>query len=621
MENREEIKNRMMKTAARLWGYSEDETESSFDPLVNLLFAACSLELEKISNDIHASRARLLEKMVQLVSPDTLTGALPAHAILFAKSVEKSSRLLTTDQFYATQKIDTTYDNGLNNFKDVFFAPAGTYQVNAAAVTYLATGYQLFRYREMISKEVIAQTVDGKNVAPAVLWLGMANYNGILNNTQFYFDIKNEVNKELFYDNLPLAKWFEGDHEMAVQSGYTEAAISGEEINIEQLLTQKNSVPVKVKELTNAFYKPKFVTVHQQQQFTVNEKPFTPVELLQAFDIKTMQQMQQENIRWIKIQFPENVPGTILQDVVCHANCFPVINCRLHEMVHRLHDIINIISFTTEDNFFSVHQVTDQEGEEYHNRSLRKNETQKISVMLRQGGVGRFDERDAATIIENIIQLLNDEGAAFAVLGREFVAGELKQLQQTIYKLEQQLLSKHLHRDSTPFLIVRRHDKQPVSNLFIKFWSTAGSEANDIKAGTKLQAYKTDGAYHNSCTLITATVGGRDKLSASENVTAYKSALLSRDRIISMEDIKIFCQLQMGNKAKQVEVKKGVMTSLQTTNGFARTIDVIIKLARKDYMDAQEKNQLAFLSNNLSLQLAKKSASMVPFRIFIEQAA
>ena len=43
-----------MKTAARLWGYPEDETESSFDPLVNVLFSATALELEKISNEIHA---------------------------------------------------------------------------------------------------------------------------------------------------------------------------------------------------------------------------------------------------------------------------------------------------------------------------------------------------------------------------------------------------------------------------------------------------------------------------------------------------------------------------------------------------------------------------------------
>ena len=91
-----------MKTAARLWGYPEDETESSFDPLVNVLFSACALELEKISNEIHASRARLLERMVQLLSPEVLCSPLPSHAVMHAKSIDRTAWLEESDQFYCS---------------------------------------------------------------------------------------------------------------------------------------------------------------------------------------------------------------------------------------------------------------------------------------------------------------------------------------------------------------------------------------------------------------------------------------------------------------------------------------------------------------------------------------
>jgi hypothetical protein len=621
MENREQIKNRMIKTAARLWGYSEDESASAFDPLVNLLFTACSLELEKISGEVEASRARLLEKMVQLLSPEVLNGPLPAHAILHARAVEAGSRLRDTDQFFVSQRLNTTYESANNQYKDIFFSPTASFHINTAAVQYLATGYQLFTYREKIAKEVIAHCVAGRELSPSVLWLGITGNPDSLHQTQCYFEIRNEVNRELFYANLPAARWFYDDREIIATSGYNQEEISGERLDIEELLTRKNTSSYKIKEQVNAYYKNRFITLHMPDVETREETPI-PAEVQQCFDKKDLQLLQQQTLRWIKIVFPENIPSTVLQDVVCHFNSFPVINRQLHELSYRMHDLLNIIPLQATDSFFDLQEVADQQGTIYNLRTLKKNEKEKLSVLLRQGGVARFDERNAAAIVEHIIQLLNDESAAFSVLGREFMAGEMKQLQQLIYKLEQQLQARQLHREHTPFLIVRPTGTEKINNLLVSFWTTGGSQGNNVKAGASLQAYKTADLYHHKdIILISGTVGGRDRLSPSESITAYKSALLSRDRLVSMEDIKLFCQLQLGNRARTVKVEKGVMVAQQVSQGFARTIDVRIVLSRKDYLDAQEKNQLTYWKDNLVLQLAKKSAGLTPFRVFIEEAA
>lgn len=610
----------MIKTAARVWGYTEDESASAFDPLVNLLFAACALELEKISGEVAASRARLLERMVQLLSPEVLNGPLPAHAVLHARGVEEGARLRDTDQFFVSQRISTVYESN-NQFKDIFFSPTAPFHINTATVQYLATGYQLFCYREKIAKEVIAHCLPGRELSPAVLWLGISGSPASLDQTQCYFEIRNEVNRELFYTNLPAARWYYDNHELTAEPGYNQEEISGERLDIEELLTRKNTSSYKIKEQVNAFYKNRFITLQMPDGIT-NAGPSIPAELLQCFDKKDLQPLQQQSLRWIKIVFPENIPSTVLQDVVCHFNCFPVINRQLHELSYRMHDLVNIIPLQVADSFFDLHEIADQEGTIYNLRTVRKNEKEKLSVLLRQGGVARFDERNAAAIVEHIIQLLSDESAAFAVLGREFMAGEMKQLQQLIYKLEQQLQARQLHREHTPFLVVRPTGAEKINNLLITFWSTGGSQGNQVKAGTSLQAYKTADLYHHQdIILVSGTVGGRDRLSASESITAYKSALLSRDRLVSMEDIKLFCQLQLGNKAKKVKVEKGVMVAQQVSQGFARTIDVHIVLSRKDYLDAQEKNQLTFWKENLVLQLSKKSAGLTPFRVFIEEAA
>lgn len=619
MENREEIKNSLMKTAAKVWGYGDDETEAAFDPLVNLLFSACSLELEKISHDVHASRARMMERMVQLLSPEVLTGQLPAHSVMLARATEPQSAAATTDQFYATVPLSAELEPGAKGYGDVFFAPAGSYSLNPASVQYLATGGQLFRYRDAISKEVIAQS--SLSLSSSVLWIGLSGYSGDLAGTQFYFDIRNEVNRDLFYQNLHEAAWFEGDERIAVRAGYSEDAISGEELDPEQLLTQKHSQWHSVRKRVNAFYKKKFITVRGQASLAGRSSEAVPHALRLAFDKVTLAPLEQQGIRWIQIRFPQTVTHLLLQDVICYANAFPVMNCRMHETTFRLHEMLNIAPLYSTDAFFALHEVNDAEAVPYHNRALHNGDKQKLSILLRQGGVGRFDERDAAAVVEHILQLLNDESAAFSVLGKEFLAGEMKQLQQIIYKLEQQLLSRSLHREETPFLIVRQLTKEPIGNLFVRFWSTAGTEANDMKAGTSLQVYQSDGGYQTGCTLLTPTVGGRDKLGSSDSITAYKSALLSRDRLISKEDIKTFCRLQLGSKAKEIEVKKGVMLSQKTSQGFARTLDVTIRMERKDYMEIQEKNGIAFLKEDLALQLSEKSAVLVPFRIFVEGVA
>jgi hypothetical protein len=595
MENREQIKNRMMKTAARLWGYAEDETESSFDPLVNVLFSACALELEKISNEIHASRARLLERMVQLLSPEVLCGPLAAHAVMHATAIEENAWLQESDQFFCSQRTGVSYESTGTGYKDIFFAPTGNFQLNTSAVTYLATGHQLYRYREMISKEVITHCLPGKELEQRVLWIGLTGSHLKLHNTQYFFEIKNEVNKELFYKNLTQTRWFHNGKELQVLPGYNQDNISGEHLDIEQLLIRKNTAAWKLKEFINAYYKPKFITIRQNDDEPIIENAGWPAELLQAFDKKDIQPLQTGEIHWIKIQFPENISGAVLQDVVCHVNCFPVMNCEMHETVHSMRDMLNIIPMYSKDIFFDLHEISDGDGNVYNIRAIEKNAQEKLTLILRQGGIGRFDERDATMIIENIVQLLSDESAAFSVLGRDFLSGELKTLQQIIYKLEQQMITRELNKEHTPFLVVRKEKDEDFSNLTVAYWSTSGEQGNDIKAGTILQTYKSDGMFQTHCTL------------------------LSRDRLISLEDIKIFCRLQLGQIARHIEVAKGVMVPRQVSQGFTRTIDVTIKLNRKDYMDAQDRNQLQYWKESLVLKLTEKSAGLTPFRVFIEQ--
>ena len=90
MEIQERIKDRILKRAARVWGYSDSELETSFDPIVAMLLEACASELEKLSVELNNSHARIVERLLEIMSPASNAGALPSRTIVHAKPSENN---------------------------------------------------------------------------------------------------------------------------------------------------------------------------------------------------------------------------------------------------------------------------------------------------------------------------------------------------------------------------------------------------------------------------------------------------------------------------------------------------------------------------------------------------
>ena len=569
LESREHIKTRMLKNAARAWGYTETESESNFDPLVSMLLSACSIELEKISGEIHGSRARVLERLVQLLSPDAFTGALPAHAVACATPVEKMLEIEEDAQYYITRKIPTPSDHEDPVTKDIFFSPTANFRLNRASIRFMATGRSLYKINNGINKELMMQAEPGKDLPASTLWLGIDTPGTSLKETMFHFDLRNEAEKQLFYHQLPKATWYWNEQVIPHVPGYGSRSISGEQLDLETVLNREDDVSGKIKKQANAFYKPYFITLLDPEDIAAGKDNAELTAIItETFTGKPAAPLQQTPLRWVCIDFPQTITSLLLQDVVCVMNSFPVLNRRLHDLTYRLQELVNIIPLQTEDLFLDLEDVSNDEGKILNTRSFRQKEDEAFGILLRNGGVGRFDERDAASIVDYLVQLLRDESAAFSTLGNDFMNAEMKQVQQIINKLEQRLFSRQQAREQIPYLMVRNHSKTPWQNVFMRYWSTCGTEGNHIKAGSLLRLYKGSSIENNQVLLVTTTVGGRNKLSTTETVLAYKSALLSKDRLITTEDIKAFCHYQLGNRVRKIDIEKGIMIHPDQQQGF-----------------------------------------------------
>lgn len=294
-------------------------------------------------------------------------------------------------------------------------------------------------------------------------------------------------------------------------------------------------------------------------------------------------------------------------------------NKKLYEMTYEINDLVNIVPLHTEDLFFDLDEINTQSGGMLKVRNLDYQKQQGLEVILRHGGVGRFDERDAQAAIENIIQLLRDDSTSFAAIGKNFVATEMKNLQQIINKLEQQVAQKNLINSSTiPHLLISSNGKEKTKNIFIKYWSTCGAQGNGIRAGSHVTPHKSNIVNYHDAYFITTTVGGRGHLSPNDKIAAYKSALLSRNRIISAEDIKLFCRLHLGSGLKNITIEKGIEIPVDLSKGYIKTIDIKLELTKIAYLSLVENHEIDYWKEFLQQQLSRRSQTFLPFRIFIE---
>lgn len=82
--------------------------------------------------------------------------------------------------------------------------------------------------------------------------------------------------------------------------------------------------------------------------------------------------------------------------------------------------------------------------------------------------------------------------------------------------------------------------------------------------------------------------GGRDELTAAEMLTSFKQSLASRDRVVTISDIRNVCFSEMGNLIKDVQVTKEFIIDSGSKTGFKRVIKVKIITANFSVLEEKD---------------------------------
>jgi len=596
----------MLKTAARLWGYPDAEVETSFDPIVQLLLEACASELEKISGEVDVSHARLVERLAQIMMPEPVTSSQPAYGILHASSNEITTRLTPDHQFFYTLR------NGFNS-QDLFFMPVAQHKLFRGQVKYMAIGNKLYESKDQWFKEQVLQGALQTNTPPNHLWLGL-NMEGTpssLEGLSLFFDLRNVHQQEMFYYYLPLSRLFIGNTELTFKSGYSHSRASAEE-DLDAIMQPAFDTNSKYSQQVLQRFRRQFLTV--TSNIGLPPQQAAPAALQEIFGNGFA--AYNNEICWIRVEFPETIRHSLLEDLFCSINCFPVINKKVNEQSQRLNKYLNIMPLHTADIYFDVKRVYDTSGFNYHVRNFTTaGEMQEGELVIRSSGIGRFDSREAKEIIAYLIEVIRDESAMFEEVRNDYVANRMRELHQLIASLEEQL-QPGTNRGNIPYLMIK--PRENADYLFLEFYTTNGSIANNIRMGSHLQEYGSIQVKPGAITLLSNTQGGKDRLSIDEKINLYRYHLLSRNRVVTPEDIKALCRAVLGKEVREVTISKGVMVKQGTTEGYSRTVDIRIQLSKP--AEHYAPGNLVYLKDELLTQLQEHSANNYPYRIFMNEA-
>lgn len=607
----ERIKDRVLKRAARSWGFSDVEMESSFDPVVAMMLNALSYELEKIAHELEDSKTRVVERVLEIMFPEVTAGAKPARAILHAIPVDNNIRVSLQNQMTVNKRIHNIYNPLEPIVKEIALSPTLEVKLSSCEVKYIAYERNLYEVSNLFYKDTFR---DYKYILPpGVVFLGLelSNTNVLeLEDLMLYIDIKNTHQKEMFHYYLKQMKCFYDNVEIKVEEGYN---VPLKSIDIDNIINRNYTHLSEIMQEVNEFYFDNFYTLKGGLKYKSLDKynsehlPFKEVT------------NNGKSIIWIKMVFPESLIPQILDNVSFSVNCFPVINKKRHIINNPLKGFLSYVALDTGNNIYlDVDTVIDSSNNHYEVKEFNDGVIEEGNAVLRTGGVSRFDSRSASELLQNVLGLLKDESSSFSGIGNDFINDSLIKMNQLLASVEQRSKESSFSKNNDPYLMIKPQGEDLKGKLFtINYWSTCAEEGNDIKAGTVMESKGDLSFVSKEAVLVTNTVGGMNKQNNKDRILAYRNALLTRGRIVTIADIKAFGFSHFKSSITHIKVEKGTRKETSTKAGFSRTVDIYLKTnaLEKDHLSIVEWD---YLCESFMKLLKNKSSNVFPYRLFIE---
>jgi hypothetical protein len=108
------------------------------------------------------------------------------------------------------------------------------------------------------------------------------------------------------------------------------------------------------------------------------------------------------------------------------------------------------------------------------------------------------------------------------------------------------------------------------------------------------------------------------RLSPSASLPAFRQALLTRGRALTVEDIRAVCRATAPESIERVDIQKGCAVSPDPRQGLIRTLDIHVTLRSTARLTAEEQRQL---THELTITLQDQWTGLLPLRVLLTNPA
>ena len=571
--SKESVKARMLQNATKVWGLKSPQ---SLDPFVKLLIDAFSTEVFKANNEIQTVNARILEKLAKLLTPSIYTHPVPAHAIAFTQPDESSEILLEHTEFFFRKHMTSTIKSESDKQINIPFTPVGNVRINKIQTAVMFVGNTCYSIDERLNKIPIAR-FQGRPEDYRKVTIGIDVSRYSQENFPKYVSIycSNPAFEHLdfTYKLLPYITVTSNGNPLFIKEGLTYYK-NREAEGYEQIFYEQ-SIRNKIIEDVKSIYSHKFIEVSGISNSLFSEPGALP-ENLEFVDYKEeiMKHIDGKRYLWLTFEFPPQFSAEILDNFSFVLNAFPIYNRGWKKTEYSLDIMGNNIPLVTDEgeHFLYVDEVQDGDGRKYTEIPFTPNDDLKKGLYtVRKGGMERFTNRNAVDMIANVLELTRDEIAAFSLLNRDNVKGLLSEMSDKMKSMVQKVNNaRRTIKQELNYVIMEPVEK--TDHTYASFWITHCTLANHMRPGTELS----NQLKSQVLVLLSETIGGAEEQKGTDSIQAYKYALTTRDKIISLEDVKNFCRMVLKEELKEVRVRRGTMISNKPKEGFIRTVEVEI---------------------------------------------
>ena len=581
------IKERLLDRALDLWGI---EDERQLDPVVDLLLEAVAFESFQLEETLARADAALLGRLSRLLIPQKWMLPRPAHGLLSVhpKSGEHLMELSPHDHFSVNRVVQGVKSPPL------FFTPLYATQLLDAQIRYRLWGTQLEELgrRRCYTEQAFAEE---DRLGDHTLYLGIqiAEEN-LVHTDRLRLAILPERGELLPF--LSEIQAFDAcEHPLVIQSqNIPEASYEGH----------------YVQDLKEHYCHYLYEIELQESKASCSLTSLFPKlkeELHELHDVASQ-------LYWIRLEFPAVFTLDDMASMGVHLNTVPVINRRLIRKLHSLEREGRILSLSTSDqgHFLSIESLEDNLGKVYIPRE-RSYEAGALGVYsLYFGDLERFDASDAQRQLRRVLQLVREEGNAFSAVDNSSFASVLKELQDRLTMLEKTVGKMQSESGPSKAFLMTMPEAE-AEHLALSYWESTGGLANGLSPQDIIQSLEPDKFDSASIRLRTKTKGGRAAETEDMLIAHLRYGLLSKERIVTREDVKSYLKHRLGITLKQVDLRDGVTISQESNKGLVRCTDVFLELVKQG-TELNEEEQ-AHLSSRLETELKERSVAHTTYKV------